>query len=127
MQWGDRTRAFISDRDDRDLKEKKSVLDLYGKYRDSIAFFYMQSGGNLPSKIEVPKWVYEAGMIDDIANVIRAQCIIRPGYPDIIHRAHEYTVISQTEAEQFSRMLDRFAMANDIRIYKSAKEINKRL
>jgi hypothetical protein len=127
MRWGDRTRAFISDRDDRDVKNDRSVLDLYGPYRDSIAFFYIQSGGDLPSKVEVPKWAYEEGIIEDIANVIRAQCIIRPGYPDIIHRAHEYTVISQSEAEQFSRMLDGFAAASGIKIYKSAKELNKQL
>jgi hypothetical protein len=127
MRWGDRTRAFISDRDDRDLKEGKSVLDRYGPYRDTIAFFYLQSGGDLPSKIELPRWAYEAGMVDDIANVIRAQCIIRPGYPDIIHRAHEYTAISQSEAEQFNKMLERFAEASQIRVYKSAKEFNKRI
>lgn len=127
MRWGDRTRAFISDRDDRDVKNNRSVLDLYGSHRDQIAFFYIQSSGDLPSKAEVPKWVYEAGLVEQIADVIRAQSIIRPGYPDIIHRAHEYTVINQSEAEQFSHMLDRFATANHIRIYKSAKEQNKHL
>jgi hypothetical protein len=127
MTWGDRTRTFLSDRDDKNLEDKKSVLDLYGPYRDSVAFFYMQSSGQMPSKIEIPRWVYEAGMVDDIANVIRAQCIVRPGYPDIIHRAHEYTAINQSEAEQFDRMLDRFAATNHITIYKSAKELNKHI
>lgn len=125
LQWGDRTRAFLSDRDDRDVKNHKSVLDLYGPYRDSVAFFYIQSSGELPSKVEVPKWVFEAGMIDDIANVVRAQCIVRPGYPDIIHRSHEFTAINQAETEQFNRMLDSFAATNHIKIYKSAKELNK--
>jgi hypothetical protein len=126
LGWGDRTRAFISDRDDKG-RENKSVLDLYGRYRDSIAFFYIQSSGGLPSKVEVPKWVFEAGMVDSIADIVRAQCIVRPGYPDIIHRAHEYTAINQSEAEQFDRILDRFAADNHIKIYKSAKELNKQL
>ncbi len=126
LRWGDRTRAFISDRDDRDVKNNKSVLDLYGPYRDSVAFFYIQSGGDLPSKVEVPRWACEEGLIGQIADVIRAQCIVRPGYPDIIHRAHEYTAISTAEAGQFDRMLDRFAAANNIKIYRSAKELNKR-
>lgn len=126
LNWADRTRAFISDRDDKS-RENKSVLDLYGSYRDSVAFFYIQSSGGLPSKVEFPKWAFEAGMADRIADVVRSECIIRPGYPDIIHRAHEYTAISQSEAEQFSRILDHFAVANQIKIYKSAKEINKKV
>lgn len=126
LEWGDRTRTFISDRDDR-ARENKSVLDLYGPYRDSIAFFYIQSSGELPSKVEVPKWAYDEGLVDTIADVVRTGCIIRPGYPDIIHRAHEYTAISPSEAGQFYRILDRFAAVNNIKIYKSAKELNKQL
>ncbi len=127
LKWGDRTRAFLSDREDRDVKNKKSTLDLYGPYRDSVAFFYIQSGGGLPSKIEVPRWVCEERLVDSIADVVRAECIIRPGYPDIIHRAHEYAMISQAEADQFNRMLEGFAAMNGITIYKSAKDQNKRM
>jgi hypothetical protein len=132
LYWGDRTRVFQSDRDDRTLRENtdtfsKSVLDLYGGHRDSIAFFYIQSSGGLPSKIEMPKWAFQAGMTDHIADVVRAECIIRPGYPDIIHRAHEYTVVGNGDAERFNGMLDAFAEQNKIRIYKSAKALNKRL
>jgi len=127
LNWGDRTRAFLSDREDRDVKNKRSTLDLYGPYRDSVAFFYIQPGGGLPSKIEVPRWVYEERLLDTIADMVRAECIIRPGYPDIIHRAHEYAMISQPEAEQFNRMLEGFATMNGIKIYKSAKEQNKRM
>src|SRR5271157_4988983 len=126
LNWGDRTRAFLADRDDKG-RENKSVLDLYGPYRDSIAFFYIQSSGGLASKVEIPKWAFEADMADDIADVIRAECIIRPGYPDIIQRAHEYTAINQSEAEQFNRILDNFAVSNHINIYKSTKELHKQL
>jgi len=125
LDWADRTRVFTSDRDDKG-RENKSVLDLYGQYRDAVAFFYIQASGGLPSKVEFPKWAYDEGLTDRIADVVRAECIIRPGYPDIIHRAHEYTAISQDEAGQFSRILDHFAAVNQIKIYKSAKEINKR-
>jgi hypothetical protein len=132
FRWGDRTRAFLSDRDDRmkmddAANENPSVLDLYGPYRDTIAFFYIQSSGGLPSKVEMPKWAFETGMADHIADVVRAECIIRPGYPDIIHRAHEYTVVGNGDTERFNGMLDAFAEQNKIKIYKSAKELNKQL
>ncbi len=132
FKWGDRTRAFLSDRDDRmkmndTTNENPSVLDLYGPYKDTIAFFYIQSSGGLPSKVEMPKWAFEAGMADYVADVVRAECIIRPGYPDIIHRAHEYTVVGNGDAEHFNGMLDAFTAQNQIRIYKSAKDLNKHL
>ncbi len=124
LSWGDRSRAFIADRDDR-ARENKSVLDLYGPYRDSIAFFYIQAGGGLPSRVEIPRWAFEAGKLEEVADVVRAECIIRPGYPDIIHRAHEYTAINQSEADQFNKILYGFADANNMRIYKSTKELYK--
>jgi hypothetical protein len=127
LRWGDRTRAFLSDRDDRVPRTGPSTLDLYGKHRDGIAYFYIMSGGQLASKVEVPKWCHDDGLIDRIADTIRAECIVRPGYPDIIHRAHEYTAISFAETEMFRGMIDGFAAKHRIKIYKSAKELNKQL
>jgi hypothetical protein len=127
LRWGDRTRAFLCDRDDRFPKEGQSTLDLYGRHRDNIAFFYFMSGGQLASRVEVPKWCFDDGLLERIADTIRAECIVRPGYPDIIHRAHEYAAISFAETEMFRGMIDAFAAKHRIKIYKSAKEQNKQL
>ncbi len=127
LRWGDRTRAFTCDRDDRLQKGQRSTLDLYGRHRDNVAFFFIMSGGHLVSKVEVPKWCYDEGLVERIADTIRAECIIRPGYPDIIHRAHEYASISFAETEMFRGMIDSFAAKHRIKIYKSAKELNKQL
>ncbi|OPY30267.1 MAG: NurA domain protein [Methanocella sp. PtaU1.Bin125] len=127
MRWGDRTRAFACDRDDRLQKGQKSTLDLYGRHRDNVAFFFIMSGGHLASKVEVPRWCFDEGLMEKIADTIRAECIIRPGYPDIIHRAHEYASISFAEAGMFRGMIDAFAAKHRIKIYKSAKELNKQL
>ncbi len=106
---------------------QQSTLDLYGRHRDNIAYFYVMSGGQLASKVEVPKWCHDDGLIEQIADTIRAECIVRPGYPDIIHRAHEYAAISFAETEMFRGMIDSFAAKHRIKIYKSAKELNKQL
>lgn len=134
LKWGDRTRTFICDRDDRPVKNSdasnknnRSVLDLYGDHRDTIAFFYIQSSGGLPSKVEIPLWCHDAGMIDRIADVVRAQCIVRPGYPDIIHRSHDYCKIGHADADMFNGVIESFAGRNNVKIYKSAKEFNKLL
>lgn len=127
LRWGDRTRAFICDRDDRIPRTGPSTLDRYGRHRDNVAFFYIMSGGHLASRVEVPKWCHDDGLVERIADTIRAECIVRPGYPDIIHRAHEYASISFAETEMFRGMIDAFAAKHRIKIYKSAKELNKQL
>ncbi len=125
LLWGERTAAFLCDRDDRRGDEARSVLDNYGKFRDKIAFFYMGVSNGLPARVEFPAWMYEDGMVDMIADIIRAECVIRSNYPDILMRAHEAAVIKMNEHELFYGMLDNFCKAHGIRINKSAKNFHK--
>ncbi len=64
-------------------------------------------------------------MVDKIADIIRAECVIRSNYPDILMRAHEAAVIKMNEHDLFYSMLDNFCKAHGIRINKSAKHIHK--
>lgn len=123
--WGERTAAFLCDRDDRRGDEARSVLDNYGKFKDKIAFFYMRVSNGLPARVEFPVWMYEEGMVDKIADIIRAECVIRSNYPDILMRAHEAAVIKMNEHGLFYGMLDNFCKAHGIRINKSAKNFHK--
>ncbi len=125
LLWGERTAAFLCDRDDRRGEEARSVLDNYGKLRDQIAFFYMRVSNGLPVRVEFPAWMYEEGMVDKIADIIRAECVIRSNYPDILMRAHEAVVIKMNEHDLFYGMLDNFCKAHGIRINKSAKNFHK--
>lgn len=125
LQWGERTAAFVCDRDDRRGDESKSVLDNYGRFRNSIAFFYMRLSNGLPARIELPAWAYEE--VDKIADIIRAQCVIRGSYPDILMRAHDAAVIRMSEHDLFYGMLDNFCKLHGIRIHKSAKYFHKRV
>jgi hypothetical protein len=125
LLWGERTAAFLCDRDDRRGEEAHSVLDNYGKFRDRIAFFYIRVSNGLPARVEFPAWMYEEGMVDKIADIIRAECVIRSNYPDILMRAHEAAVIKMNEHDLFYGMLDNFCKAHGIRINKSAKNFHK--
>ena len=127
LLWGERTAAFLCDRDDRRGEEARSVLDNYGKFRDRIAFFYMRVSNGLPARVEFPAWMYEEGMVDKIADIIRAECVIRGNYPDILMRAHESAVIKMSEHDLFYGMLDNFCKAHGIVINKSAKNFHKML
>ncbi|HEX7628145.1 MAG TPA: DNA double-strand break repair nuclease NurA [Candidatus Methanoperedens sp.] len=127
MLWGERTSAFLCDRDDRRGDEARSVLDNYGRFRNDIGFFYMRTGLGLPARVEFPAWVHKEGMVDKIADIIRAECIIRGNYPDILMRAHDAAVIRTNEHELFYGMLENFCKVHGIKIHRSAKDFHKRL
>ncbi len=125
LKWGERTAAFLCDRDDRRGEESKSVLDNYGRFKNGIAFFYMRLSNGLPARVEFPAWVYEKGELDKIADIIRAECVIRSNYPDILMRAHDAAVIRTGEHDLFYGMFDNFCKAHGIRIHRSAKYFHK--
>ncbi|CAG0988546.1 MAG: DNA double-strand break repair nuclease NurA [Candidatus Methanoperedens sp.] len=127
MSWGERTAAFFCDRDDRRGDEAKSVLDNYGRFRNELAFFYVRTGRGLPARVEFPAWVQKEGMVDKIADIIRAQCIIRSDYPDILMRAHDAAVIRTNEHDLFYGMLENFCKVHGIKIHRSAKDFHKNI
>ncbi|KAF5414094.1 MAG: hypothetical protein C5S48_09790 [Candidatus Methanogaster sp.] len=127
LNWGDRTKAFVCNRDDRRGADSPSVLDMYAEHRGSIAFFYMRMG-DLPSRIEFPVWFADdAAEIDRIADIIRAETIIRGSYPDILMLAHRNAVITTGEHSLFYRMLTRFCTEHGIAAYTGAKQVSKEL
>ena len=125
LLWGERTAAFLCDRDDRRGDEAKSVLDNYGRHRDEIGFFYMRVSNGLPARVEFPAWVYRDGLVDKIADIIRAECVIRGNYPDILMRAHEAALIRMSEHDLFYGLLENFCRVHGIKINKSAKHFHK--
>ncbi len=125
LKWGERTATFLCDRDDRRGEESSSVLDNYGRFKNQIAFFYMRVSSGLPARVEFPAWVCEEGLVDKIADVIRAQCVIRGNYPDILMRAHDAAVIRMSEHNLFYGMFDNFCKVHGINIHKSAKQFHK--
>ncbi len=125
LLWGEKTAAFLCDRDDRRGEVSSSVLDNYGLFKNSIAFFYMRLSNGLPARVEFPAWIHEKEDIDKIADIIRAQCVIRGNYPDILMRAHDAAVIRMSEHDHFYGMFDNFCRAHGIKINKSAKHFHK--
>lgn len=126
LRWGERTAAFLCDRDDRRGGESSSVLDNYGRFKDQIAFFYLKIGNNNRlGRVEFPVWVYEKGEVDKIADIIRAECVIRGNYPDVLIRAHEAAVIRWNEHDMFYGMFENFCKVNKIKFNNSAKHFHK--
>ena len=123
MRWGDRTKVFQCDRDDRSGGRGTTALDMYGRFKDQICFFYLQLGSETPARVEFPAWIFKKGLVNRLADVVRAEVIIKGDYPDILYRAHNQAVIRPKEAELFDRLIrKRFSGGG---IGKSKKEMYK--
>lgn len=102
--WGDRTCFCYSKR--RGL----NAFDDPVTGRSKVGFTYLQTTSDSPpARIDVPSWVYESGLLDEVTDVVRAECIIGVGYPYALETADQTAVISTRDREVFFRALQEFA------------------
>ncbi len=106
---GDRTCAFICERDD----------EIYGQYPKlvghKIGFFYLKLSSGQLSRIEFPYWVLEVdGLLDEITKCLVADSIIGQGYPYTIDQTHHACVIVNKDRMKFYRLFQDFSQKNDL-------------
>ncbi|MGB9179551.1 MAG: DNA double-strand break repair nuclease NurA, partial [Pyrinomonadaceae bacterium] len=102
--WGDRT-VFC-------YCQRKGATDYFNddEGKPLIGFTYLQTTGeSAPARLDVPAWVYEAGLLDDVVNAVRAECVGGLGYPYAIETADAAAYISGRDREQFLRAMQEFA------------------
>jgi hypothetical protein len=122
MAWGDRTEAFQCARDDR-LFEQLPDLDYYGR----VVFAYLKTTStNAPARLDLPAWLLEDGILEDVVDIVRAECIVGVGYPYAIETADAVAVISMQDREHFYRVLQEFAQENRLSWSYSRKALSKR-
>ncbi|HKY03594.1 MAG TPA: DNA double-strand break repair nuclease NurA, partial [Blastocatellia bacterium] len=65
LGWGARTPLFVCAR--------RGILDFYGEQWDrSIGFIYLKTAADAPpSRLDVPMWVYEKGLLDYVVETVR--------------------------------------------------------
>ncbi len=118
--WGDRTCFCFADR--RGLSafiEPETGKSLVG-------FTYLQTTAeSAPARIDVPAWIYEQGLLDEILNVIRAECVIGLGYPYALETADQTALITVRDREVFLRALQDFAKTNNLNFSVSRKNASK--
>lgn len=103
--WGDRTSFCYCVRKNASeaFKDERTGAPLIG-------FVYLQTTGEgVPARVDVPVWIYEAGLLDDVMDAVRAECISGLGYPYAIEAADEAAYISGRDREQFLRAIQDFA------------------
>lgn len=120
QNWGDRTCFCYSDR-----KGLNIFIDTEtGK--SLVGFVYLQTtADNTPARLDIPTWVYENGLLDEVLDTIRAECVIGLGYPYALETADQTAVITMRDREIFLRTLQVFAKENKLNFKVSRKNASK--
>jgi len=117
--WGDRTIFCYCVREGM-----KEFQDREGN--PLIGFLYLQTTGEgAPARLDIPAWVYEAGLIDEVVNTVRAECVVGNGYPYALETADAAAVITMQDREQFLRAMQEFAAEQNLGFHVSRKPISK--
>lgn len=119
MAWGDRSLAFISARDDLASMG-------YAAQAHDVAFVYLQTASDRPpARIEFPRWVLEAGLLDTVVDVVRAETVAGTGYPYAIETADAAAVIRAADRAQFYALFQAFVERAGLSFTFSHKVLSK--
>jgi len=119
--WGDRTSFCYCVRKNSSEAFKDEQTE-----RPLVGFTYLQTTGEgAPARIDVPVWIYETGLLDDVLDAVRAECISGMGYPYAIEAADEAAYISGRDREQFLRAVQEFAERENMPFRISRKATSK--
>ncbi len=120
MAWGDRSTAWICARDD--------AVELLGghKYYDRVCFTYLKTTADrAPARLDLPRWVYDAGELDHTVDIVRAECVVGNGYPYAVETADAVAVITMQDRERFYRVFQEFAEKEGLPLRVSRKAVSK--
>ncbi|HEX8983326.1 MAG TPA: DNA double-strand break repair nuclease NurA [Ktedonobacterales bacterium] len=118
LGWGDRTPAFVSARYD--------VERVGYNASDEVCFVYFQAAlDRPPARIEFPRWVLDAGLLDRVMDVVRSEVIAGTGYPYSIEAADAVAVISAPDRMQFYALYQEFALREGLSLSFSRKALSK--
>ena len=103
--WGERTVFCFSRRRGLDAFLDPST----GRSRAGFTYIQTTSGGG-PARLDIPSWIYTEGLLEEVLDVVRAECVVGLGYPYAIESADQASVISSPDREKFLRALQGFAV-----------------
>lgn len=75
-----------------------------------VGFVYLQTVTNAaPARLDIPAWIYDANLLDEVADTVRAECVVGNGYPYAIETADAAAAINPADREQFLRIVGEFS------------------
>lgn len=108
--WGDRSIAFQSRRDGSVDALETTYDGLEYRFGNDLLFVYLDAPGpGALDRLEFPRWVLEAGELDDVVDVVRAEAAVGRGYPEILQQADADAVLTQDDYDRFLRVVQQFA------------------
>ena len=123
MQWGDRTPLFICDR--AGAARTQGILSQYEEQSQSVTFTYMKLNSNRLVRLELPKWIYEDGILETVLDYVRSEVIIGSGYPYVIETADQVAVLRTEDRQMFYRILQDWSEEQDLGLQFSRKMVSK--
>jgi NurA domain len=119
MKWGDRSPLFRCAR--------RGILDSYGdEWCRQIGFLYLKTARDTPpSRLDVPLWVYERGLLDYVVDTVRAEVVAGNGYPYAIEAADATAVLTTRDREMFYAIFQEFAEREQLTLRLAHKAISK--
>ena len=91
-----------------------------------VGFVYLQTTGEgAPARLDIPAWVYERGLLDEVVDTVRAECVVGNGYPYALETADAAAVITGHDREQFLRAMQEFAAEQKLGFHVSRKPVSK--
>jgi hypothetical protein len=113
---GDRTIFFHSRR-----------KDLRAYLQDSpIGFIYLKTNQFLPARLDIPTWILDKGLLDEVLEVTLAECVVGEGYPYPLSIADQMAVITAEDRNSFLEILRRFSAEKQMNFRFSRKFISKK-
>lgn len=119
--WGDRSPFFECARADALSTEGNAT------FYTNVVFTYMRlTGDRPPARIEMPRWLLEAGRADEITDMVRAECVVGAGgYPYAIETADAVSVISQEDRQRFYALFQRWGEEQGLAVTQAHKALSK--
>jgi hypothetical protein len=118
--WGDRSIFFYCQR--QGLSDY--FVDLSGN--SLVGLVYLQTSTEaVPARLDVPSWIYETGLLEEVLDVVRAECITGVGYPYALETADATAVITVRDRETFLRALQDFAWRENLNFRVASKRMSK--
>jgi hypothetical protein len=118
--WGDRTCFCYSTR-----RGLEGFLDP-ATGRSSVGFTYLQTtADSAPARLDIPSWIYETGSLNEVIDIVRAECVVGLGYPYALETADQAAVISTRDREVFFRALQELTTREKLDFSVARKDASK--
>ena len=92
-----------------------------------VGFVYLQTTapGGPPARLDIPSWIEAEGLLEEVIEAVRGECVVGNGYPYALETADEAAVITARDRESFLRTMQEFAEQNELAFRVSRKAVSK--